>query len=152
MLLLLYPVCMWYFICCTRKDSTYGSQIVWLKTIYVFKIFLIYHNFLRIYSVEPQRQPFHLMVLNKRSFFNLSCFLILDKTARSSANSRSSNVSLNLHQIPVFTSTFHITQSMTSKKRNPDITQPCQSIFPSPSNTSHWLVLYIAYAIWIILS
>ena len=90
----------------------------------------------------------------KRSFFNCSCLLVLDSSARSSAKSRSSNFSVNLHLIPVFPSLsiFLITQSMTSKKRNLDIMHPCQApdlmsnqpVLPPPSITAHLLPLYIA--------
>ena len=72
-------------------------------------------------------KPVPLLALLKRSFFNCSCLLVLDNSARSSVKSRSSNFSVNLHHIPVFPSlsVFLITQSMTSKKRNPDIMHPC---------------------------
>ena len=74
-------------------------------------------------------KPVPLLALLKRSFFNCSCLLVLDNSARSSAKSRSSNFSVNLYLIPVFPSlsVFLITQSMTSMKRKPDITHPCQS-------------------------
>ena len=53
-------------------------------------------------------RPVPLLALLKRSFFNCSCLLLLDGSARSS---------VNLHLIPVFPSlsVFLITQSMTSK-------------------------------------
>ena len=65
-------------------------------------------------------RPVPLLALLKRSFLNCSCLLVLDNSARSSAKSRSSNFSVNLHLIPVFPSlsVFLITQSMTSKKGN----------------------------------
>ena len=99
-------------------------------------------------------RPVPLLALFKRSFFNCSRLLVLDSSARSSAKSRSSNFYVNPYLIPVFPSlsVFLITQSMTSKKTNPELTHPCrtpdlmsnQPVLPPPSITAHLLPLYIA--------
>ena len=55
------------------------------------------------------------------------CLLLLEIKARLSAKSRSSRKLLNFHLLPVFPCfvVVLITQSTTSRKRNPDVQQPC---------------------------
>ena len=145
---------------CSTTCTNFGPQVD--KVVYILKLFSIYYTFSSLAALNLMTfillmlifRPVPLLALLKRSFFNCSCLLVLDDSARSSAKSRSSNLSVNLHLISVSPalSVFLITQSMTRRKRNPDITHPCrtpdlmsnQSVLPPPSITAHLLPLYIA--------